>query len=99
MNKSDIQKDAAYQYLINLLCEVNEQAHLSPLLDAIMTEKEQQEFINRIKIFAYLQKNTPQREISSKLGVGIATVSRGAKAFRQYPIADLLPKLDSIIDK
>ncbi len=98
MDKSDIQTDVAYQYLLNLLCDIDQQTHLSPLLDTIMTEKEQQELINRIKIFAYLQKGTPQREISSTLGVGIATVSRGAKAFRQYRIDELLPKLDSIID-
>ncbi len=97
MKQTETQKQTAYDYLITLLCKTEDRAHLSQLLSALMTEKEQQEFINRLKIFAYLQQGLPQREISRQLGVGIATVSRGAKAFRQYPIATLFPCLDDVL--
>ncbi len=89
---------SAQKYLISLLANTEDKNKLFQLIEAIMTEKEQEELINRIRIFAYLQKGTTQREIRNKLGVGIATVSRGAKAFRQYPIDDLFPNLNSIVD-
>ncbi len=85
------------QYLIDLLAHTDNPSQLSGLLEAIMTEKELEEIINRIKIFSYLQQGLPQREISVKLGVGIATVSRGAKAYRHLPIDELFPNLDKII--
>ncbi len=98
MKKTSSQTEIAYRYLIDLLSDVEDKSHLSQLLEILMTEKEQQELINRLKIFAYLQQGSSQREISARLGVGIATVSRGAKVFRQYPIEELLPHLDKVID-
>ncbi len=49
------------------------------LLKLLLTEKEQEELANRIKILQLLLRKAPQREISKKLGVGISTVSRGAQ--------------------
>ncbi len=97
MKKTENSKLSAHDYLINLFCESENEAEISQLLEALMTEKEQRELLNRLKIFAYLQQGVSQREISAKLGVGIATVSRGAKAFREYPIETLLPNLSKII--
>ncbi len=97
MKKNDSQMQT-YRYLMDLLSNIEDRSHLSQLFEVLMTEKEQQELINRLKIFAYLQQGISQREISAKLGVGIATVSRGAKVFRRYPIEELLPHLDKVID-
>ncbi len=97
MKNTDNPIKSTQQYLIDLLSNTDDKSHLSGLLEAIMTEKEQEEIINRIKIFAYLQQGLPQREISAELGVGIATVSRGAKAFRHLPIDELFPNLDKVI--
>lgn len=83
----------AYDYLIELLCQSNDETHIRPLLSALLTEKEQSELSNRILIFALLQQGLPQREIAERLGVGIATVSRGAKAYQHYTIDELLPNL------
>ncbi len=83
----------AYNYLLTHLCENQDKEHLNQLLNAILTEKEQQELANRMLIFAMLQQGKPQREISEKLKVGIATVSRGAKAFQKYQVDQLLPNL------
>ncbi len=85
--------ETAYNYLLTHLCDNKDKEHLMQLMNAILTEKEQQELANRLLIFAMLQKGRPQREISEKLKVGIATVSRGAKAYQQYQVDRLLPVL------
>ncbi len=86
---------SAYDYLIALLCQPTNETHIRLLLSALLTEKEQSELCNRILIFALLQQGLPQREIAERLGVGIATVSRGAKAYHQYDINTLLPNLQT----
>ena len=93
MLKEDNSSNIAYDYLLDLLIETNDKQQLSEIFDALMTEKEQQELGNRLNIFALLQQGITQREISSQLGVGIATVSRGAKVFQQHQIDELLPNI------
>ena len=83
----------AYDYLLKLLVETEDTERLSAIFSALMTEKEQTELANRLTIFALLQQGMTQREISAKLGVGIATVSRGAKVFGQHQINELLPDI------
>ncbi|WP_201587705.1 Trp family transcriptional regulator [Psychrobacter jeotgali] len=91
--KQDNNTYNAYAYLINLLSKTDDQAHLAALFDALLTDKEQVELANRLTIFALLQQGVTQREISAQLGVGIATVSRGAKVFNQHQIDELLPDI------
>ena len=93
MAKEDYQSSKAYDYLLELLVATDNKTQLSEILAALMTEKEQQELVNRIRIFALLDQGVTQREISAQLGVGIATVSRGAKAFGQHQIEALLPSI------
>ena len=82
-----------YTYLIELLQNSDDPTYIKNLLSAILTDKEQSEITNRIQIFALLQQGLPQREIAERLGVGIATVSRGAKAYQVNDVANLLPNL------
>lgn len=63
-----------------LLSKCQSEAQLALLLDALLTSKEKLELNNRIEILRRLGAGQTQREIASALGVGIATVSRGAKA-------------------
>lgn len=90
---TDTPQHTAYDYLLTLLSDTHDRTRLTTLLDALLTDKEQSELANRIQIFALLQQGLPQREIAESLGVGIATVSRGAKAYQQHQIAALLPNL------
>ncbi len=83
----------AHDYLLKLLVETDNTERLSAIFSALMTEKEQTELANRLTIFALLHQGMTQREISAKLGVGIATVSRGAKVFSQHQIDELLPDI------
>ncbi|WP_367110357.1 Trp family transcriptional regulator [uncultured Psychrobacter sp.] len=91
--KANNQTSEAYDYLLKLLVETDNTERLSAIFDALMTEKEQTELANRLTIFGLLQQGVTQREISAKLGVGIATVSRGAKVFSQHQINELLPDI------
>ncbi|PID37725.1 MAG: transcriptional regulator [Pseudomonadales bacterium] len=83
----------AYEHILERLAELDNKEDLTNLLNALLTENEQKELSNRLRIFAMLQQQRPQREISEKLGVGIATVSRGAKAYRDLEIDKILPNL------
>jgi TrpR family trp operon transcriptional repressor len=52
---------------------------LKDLLYGITTEKERQELTQRLEIIKRLLNHEPQHKIANDLGVGVATVSRGAK--------------------
>lgn len=88
----------AYVFLVQKLANTQEAKDIQHLLNALLTDKEQHEIANRIKIFALLQQGLPQRAISEQLGVGIATVSRGAKAYQYNEVDTLLPNLSSSLD-
>lgn len=99
MPNSHDQTDSAYDYLLTLLSQTNNQAQLAEIFEMLMTQKEQTELANRLTIFALLQQGMTQREISAKLGVGIATVSRGAKVLGQHNIDELLPNLGEALKR
>jgi len=52
---------------------------LKEFLKGLLTEKEVRDLARRIEIVRMLKKQIPQHEIARKLGVGIATVTRGSK--------------------
>ncbi|WP_350559569.1 Trp family transcriptional regulator [Psychrobacter sp. CAL346-MNA-CIBAN-0220] len=79
-----------YQSLLTHLANCDNSADIDVLLSALLTDKEQLEIANRIRIFDLLERGVTQREISEQLGVGIATVSRGAKAMQNHDVSDLL---------
>lgn len=79
-----------YQSLLTHLTSCDDRAHIDVLLDALLTDKEQHEIANRIRIFDLLERGATQRDISEQLGVGIATVSRGAKALQSHDVSALL---------
>ena len=79
-----------YHSLLTHLANCNDSAAIERLFSALLTDKEQQEIANRIRIFDLLERGVTQREISEQLGVGIATVSRGAKAMQVHDVSALL---------
>lgn len=92
-------KHQSYKTLIQLIEEKPNAVFLEKLFDAILTDKEQLELEKRLQIFALLQQGLPQREISERLEVGIATVSRGAKAYQVHAVNELLPNLTAYLNK
>ena len=79
-----------YHSLLDHLASCHDRADIEVLLNALLTDKEQHEIANRIRIFDLLEGGVTQRDISEQLGVGIATVSRGAKAIQIHDVSDLL---------
>lgn len=69
--------------LIKALSRISDPAKMEQALDAILTMREREEVENRLLIFKLLMEGVPQREIAAQLGVGIATVTRGANAMKR----------------
>ena len=83
-------KNNPYDSLLVHLAKCDDKDSIELLLNALLTEKEQRDIANRIRIFDLLERDVPQRNISEQLGVGIATVSRGAKAIQHHNMNALL---------
>jgi Trp operon repressor len=84
------------QRLLLALCRISDPAIMNAALEAILTHKEFKEIENRVRIFEMLANQTPQRDIAEALGVGIATVTRGAHAFREGQFALLAEYLNRV---
>lgn len=93
MNTSN---DAAHAVLLNIFAQADTPQQVQALLNAFLTDSEQHELTNRLRIFTLLAQEHTQREIAELLGVGVATVSRGARAYQQHGLAELLPHLQHI---
>ncbi len=68
--------------LVNHLLSQENKADMERALLRLFTSAELAELNNRIKIFEMLEDGVPQRKIAEKLGVGIATVTRGSNALK-----------------
>lgn len=79
-----------YHSLLSHLANCTDSAEIEKLLSALLTDKEQHDIANRIRIFDLLDRGITQRDISEQLGVGIATVSRGARAMHRNDVSALL---------
>ena len=72
-----------------LLLEAKDVQALESVLCALMTPSELRDIPNRLQIIRLLKQGTSQREISKKLGVGIATVTRGSKQLQSDTKSEL----------
>ena len=68
-----------YNSLVDAFTSLNTKKDVREFLDGILTPKERKELPVRLQIVKLLKKGIPQHEIATKLGVGVATVSRGSK--------------------
>jgi len=64
--------------LVNHLLAQNSSEAMEKTLRDLLTVGELADVANRLQIIEMLQKGVPQRQIADKLGVGIATVTRGS---------------------
>ncbi len=74
---------STYKDLINLFAKVNSPKEMENLLNGILTPKEREELVQRIDIIKMLKAGIPHHEIAQKLGVGVATVTRGSKEIQK----------------
>ena len=68
----------SYAELLDSILQVKDKGELEALLHGLLTQKELEELPKRLEIFKMLKKGTAQHEIAEKVGVGVATVTRGS---------------------
>ncbi|MEK7557622.1 MAG: Trp family transcriptional regulator [Patescibacteria group bacterium] len=70
------------QELINLLTNIKNSKLMNEFIKDILTPTEFDEIITRWQIIKQLSKGVSQRKIATKLGVSIATITRGSRELR-----------------
>lgn len=78
MSTSKIQKDELLDHLLTAASR----EQLGKALEQLLTPVEYDEIATRWQILQMLRAGIAQRTIAQTLGVGIATVSRGARALK-----------------
>jgi TrpR family trp operon transcriptional repressor len=69
--------------LVNHLLAHESPEKMEKALRDLLTPSELADVANRLQIFQMLEQGIPQRQIADKLGVGIATVTRGSNALKK----------------
>ncbi len=75
-------KNNQLQELIVTFLVIRTKGDMKDFLLGILTPKELEEIPTRLQIVKMLKKGTSQHTIAEKLGVGIATVTRGSKEIK-----------------
>lgn len=65
--------------LSHIIFSIPSKKELSDFLEGLLSPKEILELSKRIEIIRLLKQGVSHRQIADTLGVGVATVSRGAK--------------------
>lgn len=69
--------------ILKILNSLKTDKERKDFLEGILTNSEVEQILMRIEIIKMLKKGIPQHQIAEKLGVGVATVSRGAKMLKE----------------
>ncbi len=69
--------------LMNVVLKLKSRRELEDFLYGILTPKELIEIPNRLKIVKLLKNGITHQDISSKLKVGVATVTRGSREIQK----------------
>jgi TrpR family trp operon transcriptional repressor len=70
--------------LLDHLLALDSREAMDAALRDLLTPAEYAEIIKRLQILRMLEAGVPQRKIAEELGVGIATVTRGARALKSH---------------
>jgi TrpR family transcriptional regulator, trp operon repressor len=88
----------AFKQLAQAFATSQTPSEIEGMLKALLTPKEVQDLGNRLDIVRLLREGKTQREVSTELRVGIATVTRGAKALNAGVFDELLNTLGANYD-
>ncbi|HYF96780.1 MAG TPA: Trp family transcriptional regulator [Patescibacteria group bacterium] len=80
--------------LLELFCNIDDKITMSEVFSNMFTPQEREELAIRLQIFNELMDNKNQRYIARKLGVSIATVTRGSRELKYGK-----PGIRKVIDK
>lgn len=78
-----VSTDSSLDSLINAFLSIKTKSEMLDFLQGILTPKELLELPTRLEIVKMLKSGVAQHTISEKLGVGIATVTRGSKELQK----------------
>ena len=85
--KGDINKDfeqnKQLDEFIETFLKMNTKDKMIDFLEGVLTPKELLELPHRLQIVKMLKKGISHHDIAGKLGVGIATVSRGSREIQK----------------
>jgi len=70
--------------LVNHLLTIDSPDEMERALCGLLTRGELADVAKRLQIIELLQQGVPQRQIAEKLGVGIATVTRGSHHLQRH---------------
>jgi TrpR family trp operon transcriptional repressor len=76
-------KNRELNQLIEILMSIKTKEEMLDFLEGVLTPKELLEIPNRLEIVKMLKKGIPHHEVAGKLGVGIATVTRGSRELQK----------------
>ncbi len=79
-----------FETFVSHLTTLPSHAAVTQFLSALLTPKEIEEIANRLEIIRLLEKGKSQRDVAQQLGVGIATVTRGARVLKSGKLDGLL---------
>lgn len=65
------------------LLKMNTKDKMGDFLEGVLTPKELLELPHRLEIVKMLKRGISQHDVAGKLGVGIATVSRGSRELQK----------------
>ncbi len=77
------EKERLFNQLRDFLISIKSKNEMENFLLGMLTPKELDEVPMRLEIIKLLKKKMPQQEIAKKLGVGIATVTRGSREIKR----------------
>jgi TrpR family trp operon transcriptional repressor len=69
--------------LIEELLKIKNKSVMENFLYGLLTPQELEEIPTRVQIVKMLKKGIPQAKIAEKLGIGIATVTRGSNEIKK----------------
>jgi TrpR family trp operon transcriptional repressor len=72
--------------LLESLLAVKTKGEMESFLSGLLTPQELADLPKRLEIFKMLKAGIPQHEIAKKLGVGVATVTRGSHELQRGQI-------------
>lgn len=78
--------DSYREELLDSLLLIKTKEEMEAFLVSILTPQELAELPKRLEIFKMLKAGIPQHEIAKKLGVGVATVTRGSHELQRGQI-------------
>lgn len=77
------EKVRVFNQLQDFLLNIKTKEEMKNFLLGVFTPQELDEIPMRLQIIKMLKKGVPQKEISRRLGVGIATITRGSREIRK----------------